>query len=250
MKRLVFYFFKLRILFLLFSLVMVTESTAFAVETTMSVAQKYYYGHGTPKNLRKAFNLYLKAAKKGNVDAMFIVGGMYMKGMGVKTDTGEAFKWLYNAAINGKSSKESERILAQFFITGQNVPQNYDEAMHWYELAAKRGDPDAQSELGYLYFTGKLSEKDYEKAGYWFEKAARKGYALAQYNMGILWYTGNGVPTVDMIKAYSWFSVAATNGHGSAVAATNFLNTILSSNELQEAQNVSVKLYKEINNLK
>jgi len=67
--------------------------------------------------------------------------------------------------------------------------------------------------------------------------------------MGILWYTGNGVTGVDMIKAYAWFSVAATNGHQSAVAAKNFLNTTLSSNELKEAQDESVELFREIKNL-
>lgn len=240
---------KIRLVFLSILLAVAFNCNASGVETLMSTAQKYYYGYDAPRNLNKAFSLYLQAAEKGNVDAMFIVGGMYMQGQGTTVNTAEAFRWLYNAAINGRSSKESERILAEFFVTGQNVPQNYEEALHWYELAANRGDPEAQSETGYFYFTGKLGKKDYQKAAYWFERAARSGYPLAQYNMGILWYSGNGVDSVDMIQAYAWFSLAAANGHQSGMIAKNFLKTILSDEELREGQDVSMEIYREILNL-
>jgi len=215
-------------------------------QTLMSTARKYYYGIGISKNISKAFKLYLKAARQGDVDGMFIVGGMYMQGYGTVMDKREAFKWLYEAAVNGKSSKESQRILGQFFLSGNNVPQNYEEALHWYELAAMGGDPEAQSELAFLYFTGKFVGKDYGKAKYWFDIAAKSGYPLAQYNMGILWYTGNGVAEVDIKKAYAWFNIAAANGHPSGVAAKSFLETILSREELAEAQQYSKDLYESI----
>ncbi len=223
--------------------------SALATERLTATAQKYYYGIGAPKNVHKAFKLYLKAAERGDVDAMFIVGGLYMQGQGTSVNQAEAFKWLYNAAINGRSSKESQSILAKFFISGKNVPQNYSEALHWYERAANNGDPEAQSELGFFYFTGKFVDKDYEKARYWFDIAAKNGYSLAQYNMGILWYTGNGVSTVDPVKAYAWFNLAAANGHRSGEGAKVFLETILSDDELIQAQEFSIKLYREIKNV-
>jgi TPR repeat protein len=212
----------------------------------LETARKYYYGVGVSKNINKAFKLYLKAAKQGNVDGMFIVGGLYMQGHGTTVDQREAFKWLYQAAIKGRSSKESQRILGQFFLSGNNVPQNYIEALHWDELAAMGGDAEAQSELAFLYFTGKFVGKDYEKAKYWFDIAARNGYPLAQYNMGILWYTGNGVSGVDILKAYAWFNIAAANGHPSGTAAKSFLETVLSTEELIEAQKYSMELYHKI----
>lgn len=219
-------------------------------ETIMEAAKKYYYGQGAPRNVNKAFKLYLKAAQNGDTDAMFIVGGLYMQGYGTVIDKGEAFKWLYNAALKGRSSKESQRIIGQSFIAGTSVPSNYDEAVHWYELAAQGGDPEAQSELAFLYFSGNYVERDYEKAKYWFHIAAMKGYPIAQYNMGIIWYTGNGVDTVDAKKAYAWFSLAAANGYGSGVAAKNFLKTILSQDELRIAQTYSTELYHNIKKLK
>ena len=229
----------------LFSLAL--PSVPFAeTETLLSTAKRYYYGIGIPQNINKAFRLYLKAANQGDVDGMFIVGGLYMQGHGTVTNQREAFKWLYRAALNGRSSKESQRILGQFFLSGTNVPQNYEEALRWYELAAMGGDAEAQSELAFLYFTGKFVGKDYDKVEHWFNIAARNGYPQAQYNMGILWYTGNGVPGVDNKKAYAWFNLAAANGHPSGVAAKSFLETVLSAEELASAQRYSTELYLQI----
>ena len=66
------------------------------------------------------------------------------------------------------------------------------------------------------------------------------------YNMGILWYTGNGVATVDTVKAYAWFNLAAANGHNSGEVAKKFLETVLTEDELLRAQNISTELYREI----
>lgn len=230
-------------------LLLLVPSTAIAVpaaEALLSAAKKYYYGVGTRQNYYKSFKLYRKAAEAGSVDAMFIVGGMYMQGQGTAVNEDEALKWLYRAAINGRSSKESERILAQSFMAGRNVPQNYNEALHWYERAANKGDAEAQSELGFLYFSGKMVAQDYRKAYRWFGAAARNNFPLAQYNLGILWYTGNGVAAVDLVKAYAWFNLADSNGHGNGGAAKRFLETVLSVEELKKAQQLSTELYREL----
>ncbi|MBU0944438.1 MAG: sel1 repeat family protein [Proteobacteria bacterium] len=224
--------------------------TAESTEILKSKALRYYYGLGVPKNLNHAFRLYRKAAEQGDADAMFIVGGLYMKGQGTEVNRTEAFKWLYDAAIHGRSSKESQKILGEFFLTGQGVPRNYSEAMQWYELAAQNGDVEAQNELAYHYFIGKRVERDYEKAYYWFKRAAEKGYPLGQYNIGILWYTGNGVSGIDPVQAYAWFSLAAANGHGDGEIAKNFLETRLNKDELRQAQELSVRLYREIETMK
>ncbi len=239
-----------------FCLVFITVGSVPGIaETEQSIdaikqrAQNYYYGQGGRKNIGKAFRLYLKAAVAGDSDAMLIVGGMYMKGLGTIENRNEGFRWLYKAAAEGRSSKESERIIGQFLLAGEGVPQNFTEAVLWYERAADSGDEQAQSELAYLYFAGDKVERDYDKAYKWFKIAADGGYALAQYNMGILWFTGNGVSGVDLIKAYSWFSLASANGHGDGEIAKKYLEGKLSVEELRRAQDYSSYLYKEIESL-
>ena len=209
-------------------------------------AQKYYWGRGVKKNLSKALSLYERAAALGDSEASYIAGGMYYKGIGTVRDSYKAFRYLDYAAQNGKSTPESNRALAEFYILGEVVPQNFEKAVKWYEDAANEGDSKAQLELGYLYFTGRGVEQDYSIAFKWFQKAALNNYNMAQYNMGIMWYTGSGTDTSDLARAYAWLSIAAANSYPQAVAARDYLKSTLSREELQRAQSVAADLYDQI----
>ncbi len=204
--------------------------------------QKYYWGREVPRNLNKAFQLYLEAARRGDREAQYIAGGMYFRGMGTERNYARAFQLLYGAALKGKSTPESQKLLGEFFLIGHTVPQNYREALKWYKQASENGDREAQSELGYLYFAGRGIEQDFKKAFFWTEKAARQGLAVAQYSLGIMWYSGNGVEDADLINAYAWLSVAAANNHSDAIVAQNFLKSSLSREELVQAQNKATYL--------
>jgi uncharacterized protein len=171
---------------------------------------------------------------------------MYLKGLGADKDWKKAFKLLYEAAKNGKSSAESEQILGQAFLLGSAVPKNYQKAMHWYHLAAENGNKEAQNELGFMYFVGNGVEQDVEKGGTFFLKAAYNGLAVAQYNVGIMYYTGKGVKVTDLEKSYGWLNLAAANGHKPAKAARDYLESMLSKNELTTAQNYSEQLMQTI----
>lgn len=206
-------------------------------------ARKYYYGDGVPRDYKAALSLYLKAAAQGDAEAQYIAGGMFFKGMGTGADYARAFRLLHEAAQNGKSTVESEKILAQSFLLGQEVPKNYEEAVRWFSKAAEGGDSEAQNELAFMYYTGNGIEQDLTKAYDFFMDAALQGYVLAQYNLGIMLYTGQGVEQADLVKSYGWFSIAAANGHEQAVQARNFLETVLSREELGRAQKFAESIY-------
>ncbi len=224
-------------------------TTGFSADSPQNLkdrAKKLYWGIDGNQNYAQALQLYLRAAEAGDAEAQYISGGMYLKGLGVDKDFKKAFKLLYEAAENGKSSPESEQILGQAFLLGSAVPKNYEKALQWYHLAAENGNKDAQNELGYMYFVGNGVEQDVEKGGTFFIKAAYNGMAIAQYNVGIMYFTGKGVKATDLEKSYAWLNVAAANGHLPAKAARNYLETILSPNELAAAQNYSAELMKTI----
>ncbi len=204
---------------------------------------KYYWGRGVPRDLEKSFSLYFEAANRGDKQAQYIVGGMYFRGMGIERNFPKAFQYLHGAAMKGKSTPESQKLLGEFFLTGHIVPQNYEEAVKWYKLAAENGNRDAQSELAFLYFTGKGVEQDFEKAFIWFEKAAYQGLAAAQYSTGIMWYSGNGVEKPDPVLSYAWLSVAVANNHPDASVARNLVETSLTREELNKAQNIATQLH-------
>ena len=209
-------------------------------------AQKYYWGRGEKKDYKKALSLYERAAALGDSEASYIAGGMYYKGLGTARDPSKAFRYLDYAAKNGKSSPESNRALAEFYILGEVVPQNFQKAVKWYEESANGGDSNAQLELGYLYFTGRGVEQDFPAALKWFRKAALNNYNMAQYNMGIMWYTGSGTERSDLARAYAWLSIAAANNYPQAVAARDYLKSTLSREELERAQTVAAELYAQI----
>lgn len=215
-------------------------------ETLKREAQKFYWGKETAQDLPRALELYERAAALGDPEASYIAGGMYYKGIGTLKDPFKAFKYLDYAARNGKTSAQSSRALAEFYILGAVVPRNYQKAFQWYREAAQSGDREAQLELGYLYFVGRGIEQDFKEAMAWFRKAALNGDPTAQYNLGIMWYTGNGVESSSLERAYGWLSLAAANQHRDAVGARDFLQTQMGEEQLERAQQVAAELYREI----
>ncbi len=235
----------------LFSLSLFFQSMALAqqdigIATLKFEAQQYYWGKEVRQDLPKAFALYLKAARLGDTEAQYIVGGMYSKGIGTKRNQREAFRWLYKAAQQGKSTSQSQKILGQDFLVGNVVPRNYTQSAEWYKMAAEHGDRDAQNELAFLYYIGRGVEQNFKTSFKWFEKAARRGLPIAQYNVGIMWYTGNGVEKQDLIAAYSWLSLASSNGYTDAGSAAKYIETLLDQSELKEAQQRATLLYNQI----
>lgn len=209
-------------------------------------ARRLYFGDGVNRDLPKSLELYLQAAELGDAEAQYIAGGMYFKGRGTEVNYGKAFALLYKAAVNGKSTASSQKIIAQSFLLGENVPKNYEEAEHWFNLAAESGDSEAQNELAFMYFTGNGVDKDYSRAFNLFKDAALQNHTLAQYNLAIMLYSGEGVQDVDLPEAYAWFSVAASNGHFLASQGRDFLETVLTPNQVSIAQKRANELFSEV----
>ncbi|MDD3604116.1 MAG: hypothetical protein PHD86_02880, partial [Kiritimatiellae bacterium] len=58
-------------------------------------------------------------------------------------------------------------------LRGRGVEESIQTALHWYLLAAKKGNPLAQSRLGRLYLEGKLVGQDAASAAKWFRQSVR-----------------------------------------------------------------------------
>lgn len=74
--------------------------------------------------------------------------------------------------------------------------------------AAKRNDPKAFTNLGYMYERGKGTEINYQKALFWYKKGAEKNYAPAINNLAHMYQKGYGVEK-DHIKAVNYLRQAA-----------------------------------------
>ena len=211
----------------------------------MAQAYRYYNGIGRPVNYAKALRLYLQIARKGDPRAQFVVGGMYYKGQGTDPDHRQGFFWLLKAAEQGVSSPESLSIIGTMYLQGIGVPQNYMEAREYLERAADLGDVTAKKNLAYMYYSGLTGKPDYTQALELYKEAALLGDDVSQSNVGMMYAEGMGVGA-DRVRAYAWYSLAASQGNSAAVTARNNLMIRMSWQELNRAQALSVKLFKEV----
>lgn len=84
------------------------------------------------------------------------------------------------SAIAGNA--QSQLYLAQMYYNGLGV-HNLNKAIHWYQEAAKNGNPDAEFFVGYMYGHGTLMETESQRAANWYRKAAAQGNYLASTQM-------------------------------------------------------------------
>src|SRR5262249_33986876 len=69
----------------------------------------------------------------------------------------------------------------------------------------------AQFAMGAHYSTGDQVKQDYGEAVRWFTKAAEQGNVVAQATLGAYYWAGRGVPQ-DLNKAYFWSILARAGG--------------------------------------
>lgn len=146
-------------------------------------------------------------AEEGNADAQYNLGVIYERGQGIPQNYTQAVYWYQKAAEQGHEAAENN--LAGMYLDGRGLPQDYTQAVNWYRKAADQGLATAQENLGDLYFLGKGVTQDYSKAVYWYLKAAEQGYGKAQYNLGNMYHYGRGV-TQSYAEDYFWTSLAAS----------------------------------------
>lgn len=98
----------------------------------------------------------------------------------------------------------------------QDEPASRQEAVRWFERAARQGYPDAEYWLGLYHFMGWGGlAKDPATAATWFRGAAEQGHANAAYGLAELLYHGDGVRR-DHATAVRWYTVAADRKHSAA----------------------------------
>lgn len=238
-------FFVIFLFFLLMTGRVLAQDPDTLVPRLKAEAYRSYYGQGQAVDLARAYRLYLAAAEQGDVDSQFVVGGMLYLGVGVDKDRRSGFKWLLQAAEQGKVSPESLNIIGAMYLRGELVPLNYLEAKKWLTLAADQGNISAQNDLAYLLFNGLGGERDLKKALELYEKAALQGDLLAQANTGLMYATGQGTDR-DKARGYAWYSLAASRGSAFATVNRNNLMVDMTWEELNQAQAISLDLYRQI----
>ena len=131
-----------------------------------------------------------------------------------KTSTkNETFETLLKKAKRGDRNAQFE--LGEKYYTGKGVSKNYSEAVKWYRKSAEQGNASAQNNLGYCYGIGRGVSQNYQEAVRWYRKAADQGDETAQSKLGNYYYYGSGV-LQDYQEAVKWYRKSAEQGNVSA----------------------------------
>lgn len=152
----------------------------------------------------------LAKASNGDAEAQCKLGVYYVHGNGndIAQDYTNAVKWFRKAAEQG--NPKAQFLLGACYF-GYGVAQDYTNEFNWYRKAAEQGYADAQCALGNCYHNGEGVPKDYDEAIRWYRKAAQQGNAASQCNLGNAYADGIGV-TKDQAEAIKWMRKAADQG--------------------------------------
>jgi TPR repeat protein len=230
------------------------------------LAQRYTSGAGLQKNLFRAFDWYQKAAEQGYAPAQGAMGVCFMSGAGVSVDLERAISWFRLAAdqndpqaqwnlgsiyVGGGAGVKKD--LRKAFLWCQKAAElafapaqstlgvlfarikNFENAVHWWTLAAEQGDPEGQYNLALMYSKGKGIRQDWQLAFRWFLAAAEQGVVAAQGRLGLMYATGDAVAK-DPIEAHKWLVIAANAGDETATANCTFSQDQLGLMQIAEAQ--------------
>lgn len=100
---------------------------------------------------------------------------------------------------------------------------------------AEQGDPTAQFSVGAAYATGDDVPQDYAEAVRWFSMAAEQGHVVSQATLGAYYWAGRGVPQ-DQIKAYFWSVLAQAGGDEASKYRVSVLASRMTRAQVAAAQ--------------
>jgi len=183
---------------------------------------------------KDAIQWYTKAASQGKGEAQFQLSVIYERGLGVEKNDILALHWMKRSANSGLSKAAFN--YANMLALGRGLPSPQpEEAIVWYEKAAKAMQPEAMLKLATLYFNSDKTEKIHQALS-WSLKAqnipvtkkdatlltekiitailerARNNDAQSQYKIATVYQTGSGL-NKDGDKARYWLLQSAQQGY-------------------------------------
>lgn len=94
-----------------------------------------------------------------------------------------------------RGDAEAQYRLGKMYLEGTGVAENQIKAMGLFKKSAEKGNVSGMNALGYMYET--RENPDYKEAVKWYRKSAEKGYPEAQCNLGMMYKYGLGVKQSD-----------------------------------------------------
>jgi len=150
--------------------------------------------------------------------------------------------------LSNKNDLNAQLLISKIFLTGDLTPQDFEKSYFWASSALLGGLKKSQKILEKLdsYLTEKQINEIKEKLRIFLEKRAVDNDKRAIIQIAKLYESYLDEP--DMINAYTWYNIAVAQGIKSAKTKRDEVLNELSEKDLLEAQSLSIKLFRQINN--
>jgi uncharacterized protein len=147
----------------------------------------YLKGDGIAKNINKAHELFTKASNLGNLDSTYLLGKLYLS---KKTKYYNLIK-AYNTFVDGanKGHGKSQLMIGRFLLMGEIVDKDYEKALHYFRLASKQKEYEANCYIAYMYASGMGVFPNFGRAHLFAKDEYKNGNKLCikvwnDYNLG------------------------------------------------------------------
>lgn len=168
-------------------------------------------GEGVAKDITQAIKWWRKSSHKGNPQAQYLMGKAYLQGQGVTKDPARAIYWLKKSAEQNNS--DAQYLLGKMYYEGYAVQQDETVAQNWLNRAAEQGKTDAVNLLAIIKNTVNFATKLYQESASVLIQRAKKGDPQAEFELGLRYESGAWDVHQNNALALKWIHKAAHDGN-------------------------------------
>ncbi len=170
------------------------------------LAECYYHGYGTEKDMKKAYQNYCISAANHHHPSEYQVGYCFEFGLGVEPDETQAVVW-YTEATKADDAQAEYR-LGMCYKEGRGINQSYPLAASYLLKAARQGMTEAQKEAADCY---EILNQPVAAATLYLA-AADAGDPYSEEKMGDYFAEGYGCPKTEGL-AIEYYTRAGNHGN-------------------------------------
>jgi TPR repeat protein len=217
------------------------EPTTTDVEVVRCLAFMHFAGDALSRDAHASLMLWKRVADLGNDEAEETVGFFYLDSVGTERDLKLAEVYFLRAAAKGNMNAMADLSLYYWlgFIGGG---PDYEKSVHWTTKLAEIGHLPSQLDLMRIYSRGDHVAEDDKQAVTWALKAAKQDSIAAYMFLGDALAEGRGIAR-DPVEAYKWFNLAALHRESAvAVEATRRREEVakdLTAEQVKQAQRLA-----------
>ncbi|MBE6385613.1 MAG: sel1 repeat family protein [Lentisphaerae bacterium] len=177
----------------------------------------YLQGRLVPRDEFQAFDLFKKAAAKGNVESKYFLSLCYRDGLGCRANHAQAAQLAFEAAEAGDSYAQT--LYATYLRDGIGVSRDSNRAVQYLQKAVMQGNVHAQGLLSDLISKANdIAAVPMGDGLQLVQKAALSGDAISAYSLGRIYTEGVKVKR-DYAQGRKNYELAVARKHPEAFAA-------------------------------